>query len=130
VTKALEGKAEEGRETFTVRVADLRLKRAEGGGLPTLRWELRRVDESGAAGEVVWHQQTFEPGQLEEITRNLALCGIICTMEELPSHLIKARGVEIEVEREGDRITFLRRVDDNVFTGDIERQRVAEEIPL
>jgi hypothetical protein len=120
-----------GAEVFAATVEEARLKRDdEGSGLASLVWTLRRA-EPGAEGErVIRFSQVFTPETLPAIRKNLAMCGVVAPMGEVAAHLVRAAGCELELRREGERIEFVRRLDSNVFAGDVEPQRVAEEIPL
>lgn len=112
-------------ETLRVKVEDARLKRDEESGQPALQWQLRKAD-----GKIIWHKQVLTPDAMPEIKKNLAMCNIVCSNEELPSQLIKAKGCEIEIQREGKKLSFTQKAGENIFTGILEEQKVAEEIPL
>lgn len=112
-------------QTLSVRVEEARLKRDEDSRQPALLWQLRRGD-----GKFIRFEQVFAAEAMDEIKRNLALCGIVCSNDELPSQLVRAKGCELEVKLEGAHVAFLRRLDGNVFAGVIDPQNVAEEIPL
>lgn len=115
-------------EVFHVRVEEARLQRDENGSkVATLVWRLRII--KGGTG-LIWHRQLFAPENLNEIRKNVALCGIFCSNKALPSQLVKAAGCELEIQREDTQVTFTKRLDKGVFTGTIEGQQVAEEIPL
>ncbi len=125
VEELVEDERQTAEELFPVTVDEARFKRDDASGLPALQWQLRT-----GGGEIIWHLQVYREEELDAIRRNLALCNIVGAQADLPEQLVKAKDCVLEVRRVSGNITFVRRLDDGVFTGEISKQDVAGEIPL
>ncbi len=111
-------------------IENAQLSRDEKTKLPALDWQLRLVDEQGKTLEVRLCRQIFSPENLDEIKGNLRICGIVSKYEDLPSHLIKASGCEVEISWSDAGVQFVRRIDSNIFAGEIIPQQAAADLPL